>query len=211
MSRVLPRRRGVYLACVLVAVSAPGPASAQPALVTLGFDDAFASAGDANGDDVPDQLVATSDGVAHVVFGKRRRRATIYLGQLGFGYTIVNASSGGLGGLGSSLAGGVDVDRDGLDDQVLGDDRGLVYVVHGRSSKALVDLEEAFDGYRVRGPGVPYDLYSGFGRSVAVGPNGFLPASVFMGSFGASPRGRESAGVVLGLGGTLTAERVPLP
>ena len=177
----------------------------------IGRQDSIANAGDANGDGVPDQLVATSDGVVNVVFGKRRSRSTIYLHQLGFGYTIVDSASGGSGRLGSSLAGGVDLDRDGLDDQVLGNEqRRSVYVVHGKRSKALIDVDESFDGYRVLGPGVPYDLYSGFGRSVALGSNGLIPGSVFMGSFGAAPRGRDSAGAVLGLGGTFTAEPIPI-
>ena len=89
---------------------------------------------------------------------------------------------------------GVDLDRDGLDDQVIGnEDRRSVYVVHGRNSKALVDVDEAFDGYRVLGPGIPFELYSGFGRSVALGVERFRPANIYMGSSSTAPRGRERA------------------
>ena len=177
----------------------------------IGQTDSVANAGDANGDDVPDQLVA-ADGVVNVVFGKRRSRSTIFLGQLGWGYAIVDAGSAGVNGhLGSALAGGVDLDRDGLDDQLVGNDQTRsVYVVYGKSSKALVDVDEAFGGFRVVGPG-PFGEYTGFGRSVALGRNGFMPASIFMGSFNDAPHGRELAGAVHGLGGTLFAETIPIP
>ena len=150
----------------------------------IGQTDSVANAGDANGDDVPDQLVA-ADGVVNVVFGKRRSRSTIFLGQLGWGYAIVDAGSAGVNGhLGSALAGGVDLDRDGLDDQLVGNDHDAA-----RCTSCTARARRRWSTSTRRSAA---SVSSGPARSASTrasaaaspsGRNGFMPASFFMGSF----------------------------
>ncbi len=80
----------------------------------------LASAGDLNGDDVPDVLIG-SDNAAHVVFGTDQTD-TLSIDALvdGSGGIAISVENDDDIGLGSSVGGGGDLDDDGEDDLLLG-------------------------------------------------------------------------------------------
>lgn len=119
---------------------------------------AVASAGDVNGDEIPDIAVGARGvdapgyanvGAAYVVFGQDIR-ARISLRELGgLGYRILGSRPFDLTGSSLALAG--DVDQDGLSDLVIGAPRasrskpnvGVVYVVPAQVQANSVSLPEA--------------------------------------------------------------------
>jgi hypothetical protein len=117
-----------------------------------------AGAGDVNGDGLADLIIGSRNenvgstiqaGRSFVVFGRTDQTA-IELSNvaLGIGGFVINGEKeGGLSG--SSVAGVADVNGDGLDDVIVGapdrpgspgKDRGLSYVVFGKSDSAAVEL-----------------------------------------------------------------------
>ena len=124
-----------------------------------------AAAGDVNGDRIPDLIVGAPHadgggaGMAYVVFGSRRHRV-VRLSRLRRrrGFAIVGDRGSGAGG---SVAGAGDVNRDGLDDVIVGapkadplarHDAGAAYVVFGKRSSAGVRVASlGSHGYAIDG------------------------------------------------------------
>ena len=128
---------------------------------------AAAGAGDVNGDGLADFIVCApqadlvdsesgdASGRCYVIFGRAEFPANLSLGGIsgGDGGFVLNGGSWG-GRAGISVAGGGDVNGDGLDDLVVGAssfsdlelDRGRAWVVYGRTSGAPVELAEVAEG-----------------------------------------------------------------
>jgi hypothetical protein len=119
---------------------------------------AVASAGDMNGDGFEDFTIAAPEagnGTVYVIWGKDEGLpADITINPDGSldaadGFRVLGRTAGDA--LGSSLAGGGDFNRDGLDDLVIsapgsdaaGTDNGAVYVVWGQSGSTRPDLDLA--------------------------------------------------------------------
>jgi len=145
---------------------------------------AVAIAGDVNGDSLADVLIGApfadplgnDEGMAWVVFGKADTD-TVALATLaadGAGFAI--AGLVGDDNLGFAVAGGGDVDGDGLDDVLVGAplsdvgalaNAGRAWLVHGKTDTAPVDLAEVgtgVGGFVIRG----FDVDARAGDAVAV-------------------------------------------
>lgn len=182
-----------------VAVSAPGVAKAfvifgkgsasavnVAALGTDGFEitgpsGGVGAAGDVNSDGAADLLVGdpllnfsarNGSGGAYVVFGKSSSTAVSTAALGASGYLIGGAATNH--GAGAIVAGGRDVNGDGVPDQVISADNaafngrngsGAVYVAFGKGSTTTVDLNVATSGFRIEGQAAS----DGLGRSVALG------------------------------------------
>jgi hypothetical protein len=165
-------------------------------------------AGDVNGDGLADLIVGaysadpggdSSAGESYVVFGKTDNIA-VGLGSLGTqGFRIDGIDADDLSG--SSVSGAGDVNGDGLADLIVGapgaapnGDRsaGETYVVFGKSSSAMVDLDNlGTGGFRM--DGIDEDDFSGASVSGAGDVNGDGLSDVIVGAFRADP-GEENAG-----------------
>ena len=125
---------------------------------------AAAGAGDVNGDGFADFVVCgpwadtaggEESGRCYVVFGRSEFGANLSLGALvgGDGGFVINGGAAA-GRAGISVAGGGDVNGDGLDDLIIGGpsfaelelDRGRAWVVYGRTGGAPVELSEVAAG-----------------------------------------------------------------
>lgn len=122
-----------------------------------------AAAGDVNGDRILDLIVGAPHagggaGMAYVVFGSRRHRVVRLSRLRRRGFAIVGDRGSGAGG---SVAGAGDVNRDGLDDVIVGapkadplarHDAGAAYVVFGKRSSAGVRVASlGSHGYAIDG------------------------------------------------------------
>lgn len=122
-----------------------------------------ASAGDINGDDIPDVIVGAPQagggaGTAYVVFGSRRHRVIRLSHLRRHGFAIVGDPGSRAG---SSVAGAGDVNGDGLDDLIVGapradplsrQDAGAAYLVFGkRSSTSVRAASLGSHGYEIDG------------------------------------------------------------
>jgi hypothetical protein len=127
-----------------------------------------ARAGDVNGDGRPDVIVGApradaperNSGAAYVVFGRARRRGVDLRHLGGRGFRIRGSTAGELAGY--DVAAGGDVNRDGLDDVLVGvpggdhggRSSGAAYVVFGKTTTSAVDLGSIGRrgrGYRIEG------------------------------------------------------------
>jgi len=127
---------------------------------------AAAGAGDVNGDGFGDFIVCApwadlvegdEGGRCYVVFGRAEFAANLSLGAIagGDGGFVINGGAAG-GRAGISVAGGGDVNGDGLDDLLVGAssfaelepelDRGRAWVIYGRTGGAPVELSEIAEG-----------------------------------------------------------------
>jgi hypothetical protein len=123
----------------------------------LGY--SVSGAGDFNHDGFDDLVIGSQDNNAYVWFGHSTSStfsnvdlATVALGSVGFRLS-------GSGGFGSSVSGGVDVNRDGVDDIIIAAPSyltGIAYVLYGRSQTIFPDLNvlsgpPGVSGYRIIG------------------------------------------------------------
>lgn len=172
---------GLVLACLCLAAAAPVLAAtphdlSRRATLTItgmkeqqGLGYALASAGDVNGDDIPDLLLRTDvvwgeSPLAYVIFGGSTD--PIDVGALGdWGFAITSSDPSDLDGTRSydvtGVAGAGDVNGDGLDDIILGnpssdslgrEDAGAAFIVYGKTDSADVDLAQlTTKGLRING------------------------------------------------------------
>jgi hypothetical protein len=182
---------------------------------------AVASAGDVNGDGVPDALVGAPgagqgiEGAAYVVYGQPGgSSAAIELGQLGAGGQLPTGGFALTGvlpgdGTGASLAAPGDLDGDGRGDLVIGAwpadpdgflHAGSAFVVRGATGPEPIDLGQLGDsGFRVDG-GDDAD-YAGVSVAGAGSFDGDALGDALVGASGRNPRGRRDAGAVYVIAG----------
>lgn len=172
--------RAIGAVVVGAAVLAIGGASAGVNLLTgasIRVDGAVAgdaagtsvgNAGDVNGDGRPDAIVGAPDagnngrpgsGSAYVVFGQTSTSSIDFANLGSRGLRIDGAVAGDRAGI--AVAGGGDVNGDGLADVLVGAsgadfngraDSGSVYVVYGKASTTAIDLSSlGSQGYRIDG------------------------------------------------------------
>jgi hypothetical protein len=175
-----------------------------------------ASAGDVNGDGIPDALVGAPgageavEGAAYLVHG-RAAGTTVDLGSLGTeGFPIGGTLPGD--GVGESVAGAGDVNGDGRPDLLIGAwstdangrlHPGSAFLVAGRSDTSSVDLGAlGAGGFRVDGAR-DYD-YVGISLAGAGSFAGEPLPSWLVGAAGADPRGRQAAGSAYVVHGSAT-------
>ncbi len=148
------------------------------------------SAGDVNGDGLDDILIgAAGANSAYVVYGKADH-ANVDLSAAFGGFQIVAESAGDLATL--VVTGGVDLNRDGIDDLVIGAsanaeggaNAGAVYVVWGGAGSGTIDLSA---------------VAQGFGGAKIVGAAGSLLGSSL--AIGADMNGDGVADLILGAPG----------
>src|SRR4051794_40618294 len=204
-----------------------GKASADPiALATLGSggfridgaaaDDAFgkavAGAGDVNGDSRADLAIGafgagnTDKGAAYVVFGKADS-STVSTTTLGAaGYAITGPANNA--GLGDSIAGGRDVNGDGVADIVVGaSGSSQAFVVFGKAGTTTVDLAAlGAQGFRAFGGGNE----TGNSVGVAGDMNGDGRAEAIVAARFAGNNGRTSSGSVYAVFGRTATTDVDL-
>ncbi len=184
-----------------------------------------ASAGDINGDGIPDLIVGANNadpntlanaGAAYVVFGKSTAwTSALALSSLNGadGFRLNGAVANDTAGRSVAAAG--DVNGDGIDDLIIGasgadpgaiDGAGSTYVVFGKTSPWAATLElSALDGttgFRLDGTNV-FDA-SGYSVASAGDVNGDGFADMIVGAYAADPGGRTTAGstyVVFGKSG----------
>ncbi|MBC8123005.1 MAG: FG-GAP repeat protein [Gemmatimonadaceae bacterium] len=222
---------------VLAQVSAPGCLGPEPAGLGFVLDGAVAfegagrsvsSAGDVNGDGIPDLIVGvyranaqgrSNAGRAYVVFGKANT-ALIDLANLGNGgFAIEGAAVED--STGNSVASAGDVNGDGIPDLIVGasradpqgrSDAGRAYVVFGKADTATVDLANLGNsGFAING--ATARDYAGGSVSSAGDINGDGLADLIIGASRADPQGRAGAGqayVVFGKANTATVDLVNL-
>jgi hypothetical protein len=163
------------------------------------------SAGDVDGDGVDDLVVGTDDDEAYVVFGRTSRfRATIELAELdgNRGVQIRSLDSS----LGYSVSSAGDMNGDGFDDMVFGDNRAVprMWVVFGNESRfdSLGALHSVFTDPEAAFPIIDTGLrYSGWSVSSAGDFNGDGFSDVIFGSpfdFSSDPQYPGYAFVVFG-------------
>lgn len=152
------------------------------------------SAGDVNGDGRDDILIgAPGENSAYVVYGKADQ-TNVDLSNVAAGiggFRIIGEAAGDLANL--VVTGGVDLNRDGIDDLVIGAsangeggvDAGAVYVVWGGAGEGTVDLSAVAQGFG--GAKIVGNAGSLLGSSVVVGAdmNGDGVADLIMGAPGA--------------------------
>lgn len=172
--------RAIGAVVVGAAILAAGGASADVNLLTgpsIRLDGAVAgdaagtsvgNAGDVNGDGRPDAIVGAPDagnngrpgsGSAYVVFGQASTSSIDFANLGSRGFRIDGAVAGDRAGI--AVAGGGDVNGDGLADVLVGAsgadfngraDSGSAYVVYGKAGTSAVDLASlGSQGYRVDG------------------------------------------------------------
>ncbi|WP_319800866.1 M10 family metallopeptidase C-terminal domain-containing protein [Rhodobacter sp. KR11] len=150
-----------------------------------------ASVGDVNGDGRDDILIgAPGEDRAYVVFGQAGHAAVDLTGAFD-GFAITAEAGGDLATL--VVTGGVDLNRDGIADLVIGAsgnaeggfDAGAVYVVWGGTGSSTVDLGAVAQGFG--GAKIVGDAGSLLGSSVAIGGdmNGDGVADLILGAPGA--------------------------
>jgi Ca2+-binding RTX toxin-like protein len=173
---------------------------------------AVAGAGDVNGDSKADVIVGatfagpTDKGAAYVVFGKSDSStvAMATLGSAGFAITgpTNNANAG------NSVAGGRDVNGDGVSDVVVGaSGSNQAWVVFGKGSATAVDLSAlGAQGFRMSGGG------SETGNSVGLAGdmNGDGRAEAIVAARFAGNNGRTSSGSVYAVFGRTETTDVDL-
>jgi Ca2+-binding RTX toxin-like protein len=173
---------------------------------------AVAGAGDVNGDSRADVVVgafgagATDKGAAYVVFGKPDG-STVSSAALGNGgYAITGPTNNA--GVGDSVAGGRDINADGVSDVVVGaSGSSQAWVVFGKSSSAAVDLSAlGAQGFRMFNGGNE----TGNSVGVAGDMNGDGRAEALVAARFAGNNGRTSSGSVYAIFGRTQSTDVNL-
>jgi hypothetical protein len=179
----------------------------------LGY--SVSSAGDFNHDGYDDVLVGSAVGSrVYVIFGHSNSSsnsfaavdlATFTAGTKGF-------MASGSGGFGQCVSGGVDVNRDGVDDIVIAapplSATGAAYVLYGRSQLVFTDINvlsglPSVSGYRIIGAAASSS--GGWAVALVSDFDGDGVGDVLVGARYADPAGRNDAGTAFLIYGELSA------
>jgi hypothetical protein len=123
--------------------------------------ESISNAGDVNGDGMDDLVIGSDAGVSYLVFGKNDGAPVDVNGlYAGIGGFVINGRAG------NSVSNAGDVNRDGLDDVLLGDwsydgYNGAAYLVYGKTGGASVDLsdvEAGIGGFIMNGGSWPHEI-----------------------------------------------------
>jgi hypothetical protein len=170
------------------------------------------SAGDFNHDGYDDILLGSFSSKAYVLFGHSNVSAFPPVDLAIFASGSAGFIVTGSGGLGSSVGGGIDVNRDGVDDIVLAaptySSSGAAYVLYGRSQLLFtnINVEDGLpgvSGYRILGAGAAGS--GSWSVSLVKDFDGDSVGGVVVGSPNADPFNRADAGVAYLIYGELSA------
>jgi hypothetical protein len=173
---------------------------------------AVSSAGDFNHDGYDDVVVGSQSDKAYVLFGHSTATAftnvNLALSTAGFSGFVVSGS----GGLGSSISGGADINRDGVDDIVISaptySSTGVAYVLYGRAQTQFADVSvlaglSGVSGFKILGT---LSAASGDWKVDLVGDfDGDGVGDILVGAPYGDPSGRTDAGTAYLIYGELSA------
>jgi hypothetical protein len=172
----------------------------------------LSSAGDFNHDGYGDIVVASNSNKAYILFGHSSATAFSNVDLAMFSAGAAGFIVTGSGDLGFSVAGGTDINGDGVDDVLVtapsASGTGVLYVLYGRSQLQFFNIDvqtglPKVSGFRIVGPTVL--TIAEWSVSLVKDYDGDGVGDILLGARFADPSGREDAGAVYLVYGELSA------